>query len=67
MSQSNDNDNGRGSEPERIYQELRRRAAAQFGEERAAELESFLRTTAGQIHDVDRADAHPDLEPLFQE
>ena len=52
---------------ERIYQELRRRAVAEFGEARAVELESFLRTAAGQIYDVDRAEAHPDLEPLFQE
>ena len=59
MSQSNDQ--------ERIYQELRRRAVAQFGEERAVELESYLRTAAGQISDVDRADVHPDLEPLNQE
>ncbi len=52
---------------ERIYQELRRRAVVEFGEERAVELESFLRTAAEQIFDVDRADVHPDLEPLFQE
>ena len=59
MSQSND--------LERIYQELRRRAVAQFGEDRAVELESYLRTAAEQIHDVDRAEVHPDLEPLNQE
>ena len=52
---------------ERIYQELRRRAVVEFGEERAVELESFLRTAAQQIYDVDGADVHPDLEPLFQE
>ncbi len=59
MSQSNDF--------ERIYQELRRRAVAQFGEDRAVELESYLRTAAEQIHDVDRVEVHPDLEPLNQE
>ncbi len=59
MSQSND--------LERIYQELRRRAAAQFGEDRAVELESYLRTAAEQIHDVEGAEVHPDLEPLNQE
>ena len=59
MSQSN--------HEERIYQELRRRAVAQFGEDRAEELESYLRTAAQQVHDVERADVHPDLEPLFQE
>ena len=59
MSQSND--------LERIYQELRRRAVAQFGEDRAAELESYLRTAAEQVFDVDNAEVHPDLEPLNQE
>ena len=52
---------------ERIYQELRRRAVAEFGEDRAEELETYLRTAAEQILDVDRADVNPDLEPLFQE
>ena len=59
MTQSNDF--------EQIYQELRRRAVAEFGEERAVELEAYLRTAAQQIHDVNGADVHPDLEPLFQE
>ena len=59
MSQSND--------LQRIYQELRRRAVAQFGEDRAVELESYLRTAAEQIFDVDSAEVHPDLEPLNQE
>ena len=59
MSQSND--------LERIYQELRRRAVAQFGENRAVELESYLRTAAEQIYDVDNVAVHPDLEPLNQE
>lgn len=58
MSQSND--------LERIYEELRRRAVAEFGEDRAVELESYLRTAAEQIYDVDRAEVHPDLEPLNQ-
>ena len=52
---------------EQIYQELRRRSVAQFGEKRAEELESYLRTAAQQVYDVDRADVHPDLEPLNQE
>lgn len=52
---------------ERIYQELRRRAVAQFGEERAVELESYLRTAAQQVSDVESVDVDPDLEPLFQE
>ncbi len=47
-----------------IYDELRRRAVAQFGAARAAELESFLRAAAEQVSDVNRADVHPDLEPL---
>ena len=59
MSQSND--------LERIYRELRRRAVAEFGEERAVELESYLRTASEQIFDVDNAAVHPDLEPLNQE
>lgn len=59
MSQSND--------LERIYEELRRRAVAQFGEDRAVELESHLRTAAEQVFDVDNAEVHPDLEPLNQE
>ena len=48
---------------EAIYQELRRRAAAEFGEQRAVELEEYLQTTARQVADVELADAHPDLEP----
>ena len=59
MSQSNDQ--------EQIYQELRRRAVVEFGEERAIELETFLRTAAQQIYDVEGVEVHPDLEPLFQE
>ena len=59
MSQSNDQ--------EQIYQELRRRAVVEFGEERAVELESYLRTAAQQIYDVEGVEVHPDLEPLFQE
>ncbi len=49
-----------------IYHELKRRAASQFGEERAAELEEALQTTAGQIAAVEQADTPPDLEPLLQ-
>lgn len=50
---------------EAIYQKLRRRAVAEFGEQRATELEEFLNTTARQIAEVEQADAHPDLEPLL--
>ena len=56
MSLSND--------PESNYQELRRRAVAEFGEERADELEEYLRTAAQQVADVEAAEVHPDLEPL---
>ncbi len=52
---------------ERIYQELRRRAVVEFGEERAVELESYLRTAAQQVADVESAEVHADVEPLFQE
>ena len=38
---------------EPIYAELRRRAVSEYGEERAAELEDFLRTTAQQVADVE--------------
>lgn len=51
---------------EQAYSGLRQRAAAEFGEARAAELEDFLRTTAQQIVDVERAAANPDGEPLHQ-
>lgn len=51
---------------EQAYTALRQRAAAEFGETRAAELEDFLRTTAQQIADVERAAADPDGEPLHQ-
>ena len=54
-----------GSE-EWLYEELRRRAVAMFGEERARELEEYLRTTARQIWDVEGAAVHPDLEPVVQ-
>ncbi|MCE2499747.1 MAG: hypothetical protein J4G13_02660 [Dehalococcoidia bacterium] len=51
---------------QRIYQELRWRAVAQFGERRTVELESYLRISAEQISDVDSAEVHPNLEPLNQ-
>ena len=51
---------------EEIYQELRRRAVAEFGEERAAELEDFLQTTAYQIGAVEQVEIDADLEPLLQ-
>ena len=50
---------------EAIYQELRRRAVAEFGEQRAAELEKFLQTAALQVAEVEQAVAHHDLEPLL--
>ena len=56
-----------GRDEEQVYQELRRRAVSAFGEARAAELEDFLRATAEQVVDVERADTHRDLEPLHQE
>ena len=59
MSQSND--------LERVYEELRRRAVAQSVEDRTVELESYLRTAAEQVSDVDNAKVHPDLEPLNRE
>ena len=57
----------RSTDTEQIYAELRRRAVAEYGEPRAAELEDFLRTTAGQVADVESADVHQDIEPLNQE
>ena len=48
---------------ESIYQELRRRAVVEFGEQRADELDEFLQTTARQVAEVEQAGAHPDLEP----
>ena len=47
------------SDLEQIYTELRRRAVTEFGEERAAELEDYLRTAAQQVADVEGADVHP--------
>ena len=57
MTQTNDQ--------ERIYEELRRRAVAEFGEDRAAELEDYLRTAAQQVFDINGVDIDPDLEPMF--
>ena len=50
---------------EAIYQELRRRAVAEFGEQRAADLEEFLQTASRQVADVEQAGADPDLEPML--
>ena len=50
-----------------VYTELRRRAVAMFGEERAAHLEDYLRTTAKQVVDVENATVHRDLEPVVQD
>ena len=55
-----------GSE-EWVYEELRRRAVAMFGESRAEDLEDFLRTTAQQVVDVEEASVHHDLEPAVQD
>ena len=49
---------------EQLYQELRRRAVVEFGEDRARELEDYLRTAAQQVVDVEGADTHRDLEPM---
>ena len=48
-----------------IYQELYRRAVAEFSEGRAVELEEFLQTAARQVADVEQAGADPDLEPML--
>ena len=48
-----------------IYQELNRRAVAEFGEQRAIELDEFLQTAARQVADVEQAGADPDLEPML--
>ena len=53
------------TDPEEIYQELRRRAVEEFGEQRATELEEFLQTTARHVADVEQASADPDLEPML--
>ncbi|MCY4415623.1 MAG: hypothetical protein OXE87_04855 [Chloroflexi bacterium] len=37
-----------------------------FGEGSTVELESYLRTAAEQVFDVDNAEVHPELEPLNQ-
>ena len=50
-----------------VYEELRRRAVAMFGEKRAANLEDYLRTTARQVVDVESASVHRDLEPVVQD
>ena len=50
-----------------VYGELRRRAVAMFGEDRAANLEDYLRTTARQVVDVETASVHRDLEPAVQD
>ena len=47
-----------------FYEELRRRAVAMLGEERANDLEDYLRTTARQVSEVEAAEVHRDLEPL---
>ena len=52
---------------EQAYQELRRRAVVEFGEERAKELEEYLWTAAQQVTDVESAEVHRDLEPLVHE
>ena len=50
-----------------VYEELRRRAVAMFGEKRATDLEDYLRTTARQVVDVESASVNRDLEPVVQD
>lgn len=50
-----------------VYEELKRRAVAMFGEKRAADLEDYLRTTARQVVDVEGVSVHRDLEPVVQD
>ncbi len=56
-----------GPDEEQVYRELRLKAVAMFGEQRAIDLEDFLRATAGQVADIINAGTDPDMEPLFQE
>ena len=50
-----------------VYEELRRRAVAMFGEKRAVDLEDYLHTTARQVVDVESASVHRDIEPVVQD
>ena len=54
-----------GDSAESILQELRAQAVAEFGEQRAAQLQDFLEQTARQIWEIDQEHLHPDLEPGF--
>jgi hypothetical protein len=54
-----------GDSVEAIFEELRERAVAEFGERRAAELRDTLEQTARQIWEIDQVLVHVDLEPGF--
>ena len=54
-----------GDSVESIVQQLRAQAAAEFGEQRAAELQDSLEQTARQIWEIDQVTVHVDLEPGF--
>ena len=56
---------GRALTKKRYTRSFADRAVAEFGEQRAAELEEFLQTAARQVAEVEQADAHPDMEPLL--
>jgi hypothetical protein len=54
-----------GDSVEDILRELRAQAVAQFGEVRAAELQTTLEQTARQIWEIDQVTPQVDLEPGF--
>ena len=54
-----------GDSVDHILEELKERAVAEFGEQRAAELQDFLEQTARQIWEIDQVSVHVDLEPGF--
>ena len=50
---------------EQIANELRAQAVRLWGEDRAVELESYIKQTARQLWDLGRETPHRDLEPGF--
>ena len=54
-----------GDSVEVILEELTSQAVAQYGEVRAAELQTTLEQTARQIWEIDQVTPHVDLEPGF--
>ena len=50
---------------EQISNELRAQAVRLWGEDRAVELESSIKQTAGQLWDLGRETLDRDLEPGF--